>query len=92
MGSKETAMLATQHEADHLRNRWELLPGTDRSASLVLEDILNAQERLMEEETSLVKAQVDYVKALTELKRVTGTMVCINQSLPLQRSNVIEQP
>ena len=40
--------------------RWKLLPGDDRSAGLLLEDILTAQDRLMEEESSFLRAQVDY--------------------------------
>ena len=75
VNAKFAAMAATVAELKYLRERWELLPGDDRAASLLLEDILNSQERLMDEETSLVRAQVGYVRALANLKRATGTLM-----------------
>ena len=45
MQAKLDAISAIVIDVRYLRERWELLPGDDRSASLVLEDILGAQEK-----------------------------------------------
>ena len=97
MLAKYSAMSASVAEVRYLRERWELLPGDDRSSSLLLEDILNAQERLMDEESTFVRAQVEYAKSLAGLRRATGTLMGIDQlprgprntglNLPTSRSN-----
>lgn len=79
MHSKYQAMLALEAEAAYLYQRWQILPGEDRSASFVLEDLLDVQERLAFEEFGFVKAQVDYSMALNELKRTTGTLLQYEQ-------------
>jgi outer membrane protein TolC len=69
------AMLAAGAEVDYIAERWRLLPGEDRSASLVLEDLLAAQERLAAVEFEFSNAQVNYSLALTNLKRTMGTLL-----------------
>jgi len=81
MQAKLNAISAIVIDVRYLRERWELLPGDDRSASLVLEDILGAQERLMDEEVSFVRAQVDYARSIASLKRATGTLLDV-RSVP----------
>jgi outer membrane protein TolC len=75
MQTKFTAMAANVADVRYLRQRWNLLPGDDRAASLVLEDILNAQDRLVEEESSFLRAQVEYAKSLAKLRRAMGTLL-----------------
>lgn len=80
--SKRQAMQALQVELNYLTERWQLLPGDDRSASFLLGDLLDVQERLGHEEFAFVKAQTDYTLSLAELKRVTGTLLCHEQITP----------
>ena len=72
-------MIAANAELDYIVHRWELLPGEDRSASLVLEDLLAAQERLAVEEFEFANSQVNYNLALTNLKRTMGTLLQFEQ-------------
>lgn len=66
------ALQAAETETRFLNERWQLLLG-QASASLMLENLLSAQERLAAEEERFVAAQVRYAVSLTQLKRVTGT-------------------
>jgi len=69
------SMVAAESDAGYLQRRWELLPGDDRSASFLLEDLLDAQDRLSAEESGFAKSQVDYALSLTRLNRATGTLL-----------------
>ena len=73
------AMKAAEHEVDYITNRWQLLSGEDRSAALILEDLLAAQDRLAIEELELVQSQIVYNQSLTDLKQVTGTLLQVEQ-------------
>lgn len=73
--SKRESVAATNAEVIYLQNRWSNLAGDDRSASLLLEDILQAQDRLVDEERTLAQALVNYNIAMTEWRRVTGNMI-----------------
>jgi outer membrane protein TolC len=75
MTAKYQAMLAAEAEVDYATRRWELLPGDERSASLLLESLLDAQERLAVEEYGFALAQRAYAMTHTELKRATGTLL-----------------
>ncbi len=73
--AKHQAMMAAESEVDYISARWQALPGEDRSASLVLEDLLAAQDRLAANEFEFLEAQVAYNLAMINLKRVTGTLL-----------------
>jgi outer membrane protein TolC len=73
------AMQAAAHEVDYLTKRWQLLSGEDRSAALILEDLLAAQDRLAIEELEFVQSQIVYNQSLTDLKQVTGTLLQMEQ-------------
>jgi outer membrane protein TolC len=73
--AKHQAMEAAQSEVNYITQRWELLPGDDRAASLVLEDLLAAQDRLAIEEFEFLDALVTYNLALMNLKRATGMLL-----------------
>lgn len=75
MVAKYQAMEAAQREADYLSDRWKVLPGADDSAALLLENLLDAQERVADEERAMVRAQVTYAYALVKLKREMGTLL-----------------
>lgn len=73
--SKYKSMVAAAREVDSTTQRFELLPGEDRAASLLLQDLLLAQERLSAEEFAFVEAQIAYAVAQVELKRATGVLL-----------------
>lgn len=75
LGSRFQAMLAAERESLYLLERWKLMPDDDRSSILLLEDLLDSQERLANEEADFTNAQVGYVLALAQLKRVQGTLL-----------------
>lgn len=73
--AKYAAMSARHAEVTYLTERWRLLPGDDRSASFLLEDLLDAQDRYVTEQRGFVQAQVAYMLALTGVNRATGTLL-----------------
>ena len=75
MQAKYQSMLATQSDARYLQRRWESLPGVDRAASFMLEDVLDSQDRLATAEFDFTQAQVDYTLSLTLLNRASGTLL-----------------
>ena len=73
--AKYRAMDAAHEEVDYRKSRWELLPGDDRSASLMLEDLLDAQERLTAAEFEFLEAQTGYSLSQMTYKRAIGTLL-----------------
>lgn len=73
------SMRATASEVDYITKRWKHLTGEDRSASLLLEDLLAAQERLQNEEREFLRALVSYNLSVMSLKQVTGTLLQLEQ-------------
>lgn len=55
MASKKQAIDAASREVSYLKERWELLPDPNESAVLLIEDLLDAQERLADEEQEFVR-------------------------------------
>jgi outer membrane protein TolC len=72
---RREAMQAARVDVQYLTERWRWLPGDDRSASFLLSDLLDAQDRLALEQNAYLDAQVAYSLALLELKRKTGTLL-----------------
>jgi len=75
MLSRFQSMLAADTEANYLLERWRLLPGNDQTTSFLLEDMLDAQERVAMEEQDFVEAQVAYVLSVVRLKRASGILL-----------------
>lgn len=73
--AKYLLMVAEEADLYYLQRRWEELPGDDRSASFLLADLLDAQDRLVFAEFGFARAQVDYTLNLTRLNRATGTLL-----------------
>lgn len=74
------AMVASENEAKYLEERWKLLPGNDQTISFLLEDLLDAQERVANEEADFVTSQVAYVMSVVKLKRDTGILLSIQEA------------
>jgi len=75
MVSQYQSLVAAETEASYLDDRWRWLPGDDRSTTLLLEDLLDAQDRLADTESDLVEAQVLYTIALSRLQKEMGTLL-----------------
>ncbi len=75
MVAKSQAIGAAAHEVEFLRQRWELLPDPNESAVLLIEDLLDAQERLADEEQAFVEAQVAYAISWIQLRKATGVLL-----------------
>ena len=73
--AKYQALDAAATEVDFIARRWKHLAGDDRTASLFLEDLFSAQERLTAQEFEYLSAEVDYNLAMIELQRVMGTLL-----------------
>jgi outer membrane protein TolC len=83
MTARFQAMIAAETEASYLLERWRHVPGNDQTISFLLEDLLDAQERVASEEASFVNAQVDYVLAVVNLKKAAGILLnCDSQAGP----------
>lgn len=75
MGAQFTVMRASRERLDYLQQRWLRLPGEEGTAGLVMEDLLAAQDVLVEAEAAFVRAQTTYNVALVGLQRTTGTLL-----------------
>jgi hypothetical protein len=75
MIGRHDAMVAVADEVDYLFDRWKTLPGTDDSAVLLLDNLLDAQARLALEESAMVRAQVGYAMSVVRLKQEMGTFL-----------------
>ncbi len=75
MQGKYHSMMAAEEDVAYMTKRWRMIPGEDRSATLVLEDLLDAQLRAAVEQNNFVQAQVNHMLAFVELKRIMGTLL-----------------
>ena len=75
MVAKHQAMYAAQREADYLNDRWKVLPNVNDSAAQLLENLLDAQERVADEEQAMVGAQINYATTMIKLKAEMGTLL-----------------
>lgn len=75
MVANRESMLAAQSDTRYWQRRWEELPGDDRAASLLLDDLLDSQDRLVFAENAFVQGQVNYTLSLAQLNRAMGTLI-----------------
>lgn len=68
------AMVAAANETGYLVDRWRTLPEVDDSVTLLLENLLDSQERQADEEAAFARAQFDYAVAMVRLKQAMGTL------------------
>ena len=83
--AKRRAMDAANAEVDYLLDRWQLLPIDNGSASLLLEDLLDAQDRLTDSEQSLLQSTLEYGLAQVTYKKAIGALLSHN-SIEITRS------
>jgi outer membrane protein TolC len=75
MVTKQQAIEAASHEVSYLNQRWKLLPDPGESAVLLIENLLDAQERLADEERGFVRAQVAYAMSWVQLRQAMGILL-----------------
>ncbi len=75
MTAKYRAMQAAAVEVEYISERWKTLGGEDRSAALMLEDLLNAQNRLADAEFGFLNAGLTYNLAQMNYKKAVGTLL-----------------
>jgi hypothetical protein len=66
-----------------------MMPGEDRATSLMLDESLDALDRLVAAENALAQAQVDYAMSLIQFKRATGQLFQVERVGPLPHSEVL---
>ena len=81
MLGKFQALIAAETESSYLEDRWKILPGADRGTTLLLEDLLDAQQRLADAEGEFVQSQVSYSIALIRVRRSMGTLLIFENPL-----------
>lgn len=87
-GNKES-LDAAAAELDYLLDRWRMLPGEDRLASLLLDEALGALDRLVAAESAFAQSQVDYALAITRYKRAAGMLL---QTYPISPERQAVKP
>ncbi len=80
--SRYQAMTAAQNEASYLQDRFDVLPMAEDSATLLLEDLLDAFERVADEEAAFVQAQVGHAVAIIRLRKEVGTLLRSREAPP----------
>lgn len=75
MTSQKRAVEASAAQLNYLQKRWELLPGEDGNGSLMLDNLLTAQERLVLSESALTQAWITYNLAIINHQRATGELL-----------------
>lgn len=75
MISRQHAMRAAEAEVDFLTDRWKLLPGDQQMGGIMLDNLLQAHERLANAEQEFAIAEAAYNVSLVALQRAMGTLV-----------------
>lgn len=90
MSTKRRAIEAAQKEVAYLEQRWRLLPDPNESAVLLIEDLLDAQERLADEERAFTSSQVAYAMSWVQLRRSMGVLLQIDDSFVAPMPEMVE--
>lgn len=72
---KRIATNSAESEVAYLTQRYRELPGRDDSLILLIDNLLDAQDRLAEQENDFVTAQVAYAMSWVELRKATGMLL-----------------
>lgn len=75
MAAKQQSVDAAGNEVLYLQERWDFLPDPNESAILLIEDLLDAQERLADEERAFVAAQIKYAMSWIQLRKTMGVLL-----------------
>jgi len=72
---RQISVEAANAEVNALKDRWQTLGNDPRLGQLQLNDLLSSQDRLLQEEQSLLEALVQYNRSILEVQRSTGVLV-----------------
>ena len=75
MEAKQRAMEASAAQVNYISERWRALGGEDRSAALMLDDLLTAQTQLADAEFGLLNAMLTYNLAQMNYRKAVGTLL-----------------
>ena len=75
------AVIGNETEISYLKSRWEASLDEQRSSSVLLDDLLNAHDRLARSEGLYATALVGYNEGFAKLNQATGTLVDCQQLL-----------
>lgn len=73
--SRQRSLSAVNAEVEFLYDRWRSLGNDPKLGQLQLDELLRAQDRLLQEEQNLLQALVQYNKAIPEVQRATGVLI-----------------
>ncbi len=75
------AVIGNETEIEYLKSRWDASLDEQRSSSVLLDDLLNAHDRLARSEGLYAAALVGYNQGFAKLNQATGTLVDCQQLL-----------
>ncbi|WP_197169133.1 TolC family protein [Novipirellula galeiformis] len=83
--SKRQTVIAASDEETVLTERWMMLGGDGARVGVVLENLLDAQQRRSDAEREWVSTQVNYLVSLVELERAMGNLL-VHENISTVRS------
>jgi outer membrane protein TolC len=69
------ALKAAEIELESSHAQWERRAGDRQTGSVLLENLLDSQQRLAERERDFIRSEVDYMKAQARLHHAEGTLL-----------------
>lgn len=72
---RQASLAAVVAEVDYLQDRWLTLGNDPRLGQIQLSELLNSQDRLLQEEQNLLQALVQYNRSVLEVQRATGQLI-----------------
>ena len=90
MAAKQKSIEAASREVSYLEQRWQWLPDPNESAVQLIEDLLDAQERLADEERAFVTAHVGYALSWVQVRKSMGILLRLDD--PNSAPTVITSP
>lgn len=78
LAARIRSVQAAGAEVDYLYQRWKWLPDPSESAVLLIEDLLDAQERSADEERSVVAAQAAYAMSWINVRKAMGVLMQVH--------------
>ncbi|HBE67078.1 MAG TPA: hypothetical protein DDW52_02915 [Planctomycetaceae bacterium] len=72
---RKRSLASTGEELEYQQLRWEKLKGDERLAQFQLDELLGTQDRLFQEEQSLLQALTDLNRSIIDVQVATGALV-----------------
>lgn len=73
--ARKQSVQAAAAEVDYLYQRWKWLPDPTESAVLLIEDLLDSQERTADEERAVAVSQATYAMSWIRLRKAMGVLL-----------------